>query len=180
VLERALRRNVLFPVEWLEQDNGMPTLCQETLHTDSPRPLTYGFAANLCQLSSMAAAKETQLGLTNTALRPVSTIRVAHYLLPISNSLVFPGAVNSKFVTALQFERPSERAAIPTYRVMDSDGVVVDQNWSSSDLSPEQILTWYRDMLTGTTSRACFRKRPLLIDASQHHGRDHVRRSETG
>lgn len=38
---------------------------------------------------------------------------------------------------------------MPTYRVMDSDGVVVDQSWKSSGLSPEEIVTWYRNMLTG-------------------------------
>ena len=64
-------------------------------------------------------------------------------------SVHFPGAVNSKFVTKLAFERPSTRTAIPTYRVMDSDGIVVDEGRKPSDVDPEEIITWYKNMLTG-------------------------------
>ena len=61
----------------------------------------------------------------------------------------FPGAVNSKFTTQLAFEHPSTHPAMPTYRVMDSDGVVVDESRKPSGISNEEILTWYRNMLTG-------------------------------
>jgi 2-oxoisovalerate dehydrogenase E1 component alpha subunit len=60
----------------------------------------------------------------------------------------FPGAVNSKFTTRMAFEQPSTREAIPTYRVMDSEGVVVDKDWKP-DASTDEILTWYRNMLIG-------------------------------
>ena len=66
------------------------------------------------------------------------------------NSVHFPGAVDSKFTTQLNFERPSNIPAIPTYRVMDSDGVVVDQAWNP-DVSDAAILMWYKNMLTGTS-----------------------------
>lgn len=61
----------------------------------------------------------------------------------------FPGAVNSKFTTTMSFERPSTRPAIPTYRVMDSDGVIVDKERDPSDVPDEEVLTWYKNMLTG-------------------------------
>lgn len=61
----------------------------------------------------------------------------------------FPGAVNSKFTTKLAFEHPSTHPAMPTYRVMDSDGVVVDESRKPSDISDEEIVRWYRNMLTG-------------------------------
>lgn len=36
-----------------------------------------------------------------------------------------------------------------TYRVMDSDGVIVDKSREPSDIPTEEILTWYKNMLTG-------------------------------
>lgn len=66
----------------------------------------------------------------------------------------FPGAVNSKFTTHMSFERPSTRPAIPTYRVMDSDGVIVDKERDPSDMRDEEVLTWYRNMLTGACLRS--------------------------
>ncbi|KAL9578094.1 MAG: hypothetical protein Q9212_005940, partial [Teloschistes hypoglaucus] len=59
----------------------------------------------------------------------------------------FPGAVDSKFTTRLSFERPSTHPAIPTYRFMDSDGVVVDKD-REPDASDAEVLTWYKNMLT--------------------------------
>ena len=67
---------------------------------------------------------------------------------PIPHSVHFPGAVNSKFTTALTFERPSSHPAIPTYRIMDSDGVIVDKAHAPTDISDEEALKLYRDMLT--------------------------------
>lgn len=61
----------------------------------------------------------------------------------------FPGAVNSKFTTEMAFINPQDGSGIPTYRVMDSDGVLVDAGRKKLDVSNEEILTWYRNMLTG-------------------------------
>ena len=69
-------------------------------------------------------------------------------------SVHFPGAVNSKFTTKLSFERPSTHSTIPTYRVMDSDGVVVDKARTLAAVSDEEVLTWYKNMVTGAFSSA--------------------------
>ncbi|CAO1597033.1 hypothetical protein XANCAGTX0491_000863 [Xanthoria calcicola] len=66
---------------------------------------------------------------------------------PGSDHVHFPGAVDSKFTTKLSFEHPSTHPAIPTYRFMDSDGVVVD-NAREPDVSDEEVLKWYTNMLT--------------------------------
>lgn len=68
-------------------------------------------------------------------------------------SVHFPGAVNSKFTTKLSFERPSTHSAIPTYRVMDSDGVIVDKARTPAAISDEEVLIWYKNMVTGACSR---------------------------
>lgn len=57
--------------------------------------------------------------------------------------------MNSKFTNTLDFVRPSEKNAMPTYRIMDQDGVIVDKSRAPPDVSDEQMLKWYRDMLTG-------------------------------
>lgn len=64
-------------------------------------------------------------------------------------SVHFPGAVNSKFTTDLSFQRPATYPAIPTYRVMDSDGVIVDEDRPPNDVSEQEVVKWYKDMLTG-------------------------------
>ena len=75
---------------------------------------------------------------------------IPRYSKVLTNSSVhFPGAVNSRFTTELSFERPSTHSAIPTYRVMDSDGVIVDKARTPADNTEDEVLMWYRNMLTG-------------------------------
>ncbi|KAL8789726.1 MAG: hypothetical protein Q9213_000976 [Squamulea squamosa] len=66
---------------------------------------------------------------------------------PGSDHVHFPGAVDSKFTTKLSFERPSTHPAIPTYRYMDSGGVVVDDA-RDPGVSDEEVMKWYMKMLT--------------------------------
>lgn len=61
----------------------------------------------------------------------------------------FPGAVNSKFTTDMAFLKASDLPAIPTYRVIDSDGELVDKSRGPPQVSDEEVLTWYKNMLTG-------------------------------
>ncbi|KAI9369075.1 thiamine diphosphate-binding protein [Aspergillus egyptiacus] len=68
---------------------------------------------------------------------------------PGSDRVRFPGAVNSKFTSEMSFTNPQDTPSIPTYRVMDSDGELVDQSRKRLDLSNEEILSWYKNMLTG-------------------------------
>lgn len=68
--------------------------------------------------------------------------------ISLCSSVHFPGAVDSKFTTKLSFERPSTHPAIPTYRFMDSDGVVVDKA-REPDMPDEEVLAWYKNMLAG-------------------------------
>ncbi|KAL1982405.1 hypothetical protein VTN96DRAFT_1375 [Rasamsonia emersonii] len=67
---------------------------------------------------------------------------------PGSDHVRFPGAVNSKFTSEMTFSRPSTMTAMPTYRVMDSDGVIVDTSRGPPDVPDEEVITWYKNMLT--------------------------------
>ncbi|KAL1306101.1 hypothetical protein AAFC00_004218 [Neodothiora populina] len=60
----------------------------------------------------------------------------------------FPGAVNSKFTRNLDFIRPDEKSALPTYRILDQDGVVVDKIREPPDISDGEVLKMYKDMIT--------------------------------
>ncbi|KAL2161913.1 hypothetical protein VTH06DRAFT_7698 [Thermothelomyces fergusii] len=64
-----------------------------------------------------------------------------------STHLMFPGAVKSAFSNTMRFEQPADKPALPTYRVVDQHGVVVDPNFKP-DLSDEEVIKLYRDMLT--------------------------------
>ncbi|TPX18811.1 uncharacterized protein E0L32_011490 [Thyridium curvatum] len=66
---------------------------------------------------------------------------------PDSNFVSFPGALKSAFTSDLKFEHPSEYPAMPTYRVVDQQGVVVDRKFKP-DLSDEEVVKLYKDMLT--------------------------------
>ena len=64
-------------------------------------------------------------------------------------SVNFPGALKSQFTTQLSFAQPSAHPAMPTYRVMDSDGNVVDPDWQADQNDVAEVVSWYKNMLTG-------------------------------
>ncbi|KAI5922842.1 thiamine diphosphate-binding protein [Camillea tinctor] len=66
---------------------------------------------------------------------------------PGSTHVSFPGAVKSAFTSDLKFALPSDYPALPTYRVVDQDGDVVDQAFEQ-DISNEEVVKLYRNMLT--------------------------------
>ncbi|KAI7022156.1 hypothetical protein KC366_g13107 [Hortaea werneckii] len=67
---------------------------------------------------------------------------------PGSDRVHFPGAVNSSFTSALSFTRPSEKDAMPTFRILDQDGEIVDQSQNHPETSKEELLKMYKDMVT--------------------------------
>jgi len=67
-----------------------------------------------------------------------------------ATSVNFPGAVNAKFTTSLKFSNPAEETAMPVYRVMDADGKIVDKNRAPPDISGEELVKLYKDMLTSS------------------------------
>ena len=66
----------------------------------------------------------------------------------ISRRVHFPGAVNSLFTTNLNFSRASEDDAMPTYRVLDQEGAIVDKSQQPPDITNEELLRLYKDMVT--------------------------------
>ncbi|KAI0439687.1 2-oxoisovalerate dehydrogenase alpha subunit [Xylaria telfairii] len=66
---------------------------------------------------------------------------------PGSEYVSFPGAVKSAFTSDLKFALPSDHPTLPTYRVVDQDGNIVDQSFKQ-DLSNEEVVRLYRTMLT--------------------------------
>jgi 2-oxoisovalerate dehydrogenase E1 component alpha subunit len=66
---------------------------------------------------------------------------------PDSNTVRFPGAVESQFTHELAFHRPHDVAAMPTYRYINAEGVVVDTK-SQLDIGKEKALKMYKDMVT--------------------------------
>jgi 2-oxoisovalerate dehydrogenase E1 component alpha subunit len=87
--------------------------------------------------------------------------------------VLFPGAVNSKFTSEMTFLKASDLPAIPTYRVIDSDGELVDKSRGPPDVSDEEVLTWYKNMLNGMLSLE-LAYWAQLIGNSEHYGCGHV------
>lgn len=60
--------------------------------------------------------------------------------------VLFPGALNSEFTNTLEFLRPANRKAIPTYRVLDQQGQVLDKE-TGVDTDDEEAVVLYRNMV---------------------------------
>lgn len=67
---------------------------------------------------------------------------------PGSDRVQFPGAVNSRFTTSMKFSRATEEDAMPTYRILDQEGKIVDRERGEPDISDEEALRLYRDIVT--------------------------------
>ncbi|KAI1369984.1 dehydrogenase E1 component [Xylaria arbuscula] len=65
---------------------------------------------------------------------------------PGSDYVSFPGAVKSAFTSDLKFALPSDHPTLPTYRVVDQDGNIVDQSFKQ-DLSNDETVQLYKTML---------------------------------
>lgn len=48
----------------------------------------------------------------------------------------------------MRFQNPAENSAMATYRIMDADGNVVDKTRDPQNASDDEIIKWYRLMLT--------------------------------
>jgi len=66
---------------------------------------------------------------------------------PDSDTLRFPGAIESRFTNELIFHRPQDLLAIPTYRYINAEGVVVD-NKVQLDIDQDKARKMYMDMIT--------------------------------
>lgn len=64
---------------------------------------------------------------------------------------VFPGALKSQVTHKMTFVDPFEKAVIPSFRVMNGDGVIETHAEHLGDLTNEQIITWYKNMITVNT-----------------------------
>jgi hypothetical protein len=61
----------------------------------------------------------------------------------------FPGAKTSPVSSTMDFVTPQRLPPIATYRVLDVEGKMVDANRPAPDISHDQALEWYRNMVTG-------------------------------
>jgi 2-oxoisovalerate dehydrogenase E1 component alpha subunit len=48
----------------------------------------------------------------------------------------------------MRFQNPTEETAMPTYRIMDADGNIVDNTRDPQSASDDEVIQWYRNMLT--------------------------------
>lgn len=58
----------------------------------------------------------------------------------------FPGAEGATFTTSLKFLTAKEKGTIPCYRVMDTEGAIVDRSYTR-DFSDEEAVKMYENMV---------------------------------
>lgn len=78
----------------------------------------------------------------STSLRAASSVSQR----PHSDFVSFPGALKSAFTNSLEFQTPQAWKALPTYRVVDQNGDIVDSSFEP-DISEEAVVKLYTDML---------------------------------
>lgn len=66
---------------------------------------------------------------------------------PDSDTVRFPGAVESRFTNELAFHRPQDVPTMPTYRCINAEGVIVDSK-VRLDIDREKARKMYMDMIT--------------------------------
>ena len=60
--------------------------------------------------------------------------------------VLFPGALNSDFTKTMEFMIPAQAQAIPTYRVMNQYGEIIDKE-VGAETSDEEALSLYKNMV---------------------------------
>ncbi|KGO41060.1 Dehydrogenase, E1 component [Penicillium expansum] len=122
----AIHRNEFFEYEWVEEEQidslTIPVSMQEVIRDGQP--------------------------VTTARIIPARRWSSSISQPPGADSVRFPGAVNSKFTSEMAFLKASDLPAIPTYRVMDSDGYQVDKTRPAPDVTNEEVLSWYKNMLS--------------------------------
>lgn len=63
----------------------------------------------------------------------------------------------------MSFLKASDLPAIPTYRVINSDGELVDKTRPAPDVTDEEVLTWYKNMLSGQFCNIALRNSSLTF-----------------
>jgi hypothetical protein len=71
-------------------------------------------------------------------------------ILLIGPNRKFPQAMGSPRTTRMDFTSPNQVPCIPTFHVMNARGEMADKTREAPDVSDEQVLTWYKNMVTGT------------------------------
>ncbi|KAF4122100.1 2-oxoisovalerate dehydrogenase E1 component alpha subunit, partial [Geosmithia morbida] len=95
-----------------------------------------------CRALGRALPKRPTRTATTTSPRWMSSISQR----PNSDYVSFPGALKSAFTNTLEFQSPQSWTALPTYRVVDQNGDVVDGTFQP-DIGAEAIEKLYTDML---------------------------------
>jgi hypothetical protein len=92
-------------------------------------------------------------GIDAEALRRPQMLRSKYWIVEVSDEstdesrrVLFPGALNSEFTDKLDFMQPSQQAAIPTFRVMNQFGEIIDKE-SGVDTEDEEALQIYKNMV---------------------------------
>lgn len=98
----------------------------------------------LGRASAARPTSTTRLTISTPSLQLRASSSVSQR--PNSEFVSFPGALKSAFSNKLHFEQPQSWTALPTYRVVDQNGDVVDTSFEP-DISEEAIVKMYTDML---------------------------------
>ncbi|KAJ6017892.1 thiamine diphosphate-binding protein, partial [Penicillium sp. IBT 35674x] len=82
----------------------------------------------------------------------------------------FPGAVDSPFSSKMEWIIPAEHTRIPTFRILNMQNKIENPALLTSNIPKDEILQWYKNMVTGIFFRAVNIMDSIMFDA-QRHGR---------
>jgi hypothetical protein len=94
------------------------------------------------------AMKGSRLSHIMFVIHHISTASAVCCVILIKSRARFPGAPSTQMTTKMEFVTPTQFPVIPTYTVMNSEGNLEDQQRQNPEVSEEQALGWYKNMLT--------------------------------
>lgn len=73
-----------------------------------------------------------------------------HVITIPEDSPCFPGAIDSPFSSNMEWIVPAEHPRIPTFRILNIDNKIEDASLLTSEIPKDEIVRWYKNMVTGT------------------------------
>ncbi|KAF1836142.1 hypothetical protein BDW02DRAFT_521743 [Decorospora gaudefroyi] len=107
--------------------------------------MSFRYTSRGLRLQRVVGLQSRLHGPRPTANTPWQTCRgVAS--TPTAEKVLFPGALNSEFTHSMEFIQPSQAKAIPTYRVMNQYGEIIDRE-VGVETTDEEALALYKNMV---------------------------------
>ncbi|OAK96110.1 hypothetical protein IQ06DRAFT_282584 [Phaeosphaeriaceae sp. SRC1lsM3a] len=108
--------------------------------------MSFRYTSRILRAQRLSGTQTCLNGSRTTAYTPLWQRCRGVASTPNAEKVLFPGALNSEFTDKLDFIQPSQLTAIPTYRVMNQYGEIIDKE-IGVETEDEEALQIYKNMV---------------------------------